>query len=151
MEVILHPLGVRMNWVEMTPLPSIVSRCILPRFLYVLNRWAMSPNSSVIWAVSISSKDVSVPELASLWREAMNSSTLQISGPCELFLISSRPLCQWPSVSPQLRPSFLPTGGHVFSPLVATNLPTIRFAGFGVSGQWHHAFPGGRLRESVAV
>jgi hypothetical protein len=35
------------------------------------------------------------------------------------------PGCQWPSVSPQLRPSVLPTGGHVFSPLVATNLPTV--------------------------
>jgi hypothetical protein len=36
------------------------------------------------------------------------------------------PGCQWPSVSPQLRPSVLPTGGHVFSPLAATNLPTVR-------------------------
>ena len=33
--------------------------------------------------------------------------------------------CQWPSVSPHRRPFFLPTDGHVFSPLVATNLPTI--------------------------
>jgi hypothetical protein len=33
--------------------------------------------------------------------------------------------CQRPSVSPQPRPSLLPTGGHFFSPLVATNLPTI--------------------------
>lgn len=32
--------------------------------------------------------------------------------------------CQWPSVSPHSRPSFLPTGGHVFSPVVATNVPT---------------------------
>ena len=34
--------------------------------------------------------------------------------------------CQWPSVSPHPRPLFLPTGGHLFSPLVATNLPTDR-------------------------
>jgi hypothetical protein len=27
--------------------------------------------------------------------------------------------CQWPSGSPHLRPSVLPAGGHVFSPLVA--------------------------------
>jgi hypothetical protein len=32
--------------------------------------------------------------------------------------------CQWPSVSPHWRPPFLPSGGHVFSPLVATKLPT---------------------------
>jgi hypothetical protein len=31
--------------------------------------------------------------------------------------------CQWPSVSPQLRPSVLPTGGHVGSPLVAIGSP----------------------------
>ena len=31
--------------------------------------------------------------------------------------------CQWPSVSPQLRPSVLPTGGHLFSPLVAMSSP----------------------------
>lgn len=31
--------------------------------------------------------------------------------------------CQWPSVSPQVRPSVLPTGGHVFSPLVAMSSP----------------------------
>lgn len=31
--------------------------------------------------------------------------------------------CQRPSVSPQLRPSVLPTGGHVFSPLVAIGSP----------------------------
>jgi hypothetical protein len=37
-------------------------------------------------------------------------------------------VCQWPSVSPHSRPSFLPTDGHVFSPLVATNLPTIRLS-----------------------
>jgi hypothetical protein len=77
-----------MNCVEMTPLPSIASRCIVPRFLYVLNRWAMFPKSSVIWAVSTSSRDVGAPESASRWRDAMNSSTLEISGACELFLIS---------------------------------------------------------------
>jgi YjbR len=40
--------------------------------------------------------------------------------------LSEHPLrvCQWPSVSPHWRPSFLPTDGHFFSPLVATNLPT---------------------------
>jgi hypothetical protein len=32
--------------------------------------------------------------------------------------------CQWPFVSPRRRPSFLPADGHVFSPLVATNVPT---------------------------
>lgn len=32
-------------------------------------------------------------------------------------------VCQRPSVSPQLRPSVLPTGGHVFSPLVAIGSP----------------------------
>jgi len=32
-------------------------------------------------------------------------------------------VCQWPSVPPQRRPSRLPTGGHVFSPLVAMVLP----------------------------
>jgi hypothetical protein len=31
--------------------------------------------------------------------------------------------CQWPSVSPQLRPSDLPSGGHVVSPLVAIGCP----------------------------
>jgi hypothetical protein len=31
--------------------------------------------------------------------------------------------CQRPSVSPQVRPSALPTGGHVFSPLVAMSSP----------------------------
>ena len=33
------------------------------------------------------------------------------------------PLCQRPSVSPQRRPSDLPSGGHVFSPLVAIGSP----------------------------
>ncbi|MGA2930421.1 MAG: hypothetical protein ABSG43_31455, partial [Solirubrobacteraceae bacterium] len=33
-------------------------------------------------------------------------------------------VCQWPSVSPQVRPSVLPTGGHLFSLLVAMVLPT---------------------------
>ncbi len=32
-------------------------------------------------------------------------------------------VCQWPSVSPQVRPSVLPTGGHLFSPLVAMSSP----------------------------
>ena len=31
--------------------------------------------------------------------------------------------CQWPSVSPQLRPSVLPMGGRLFSPLVAISSP----------------------------
>jgi uncharacterized protein (DUF2384 family) len=37
--------------------------------------------------------------------------------------------CQWPPSSPQVRPSVLPTGGHVFSPLVATKFPTARTGG----------------------
>ena len=49
-----------------------------------------------------------------------------------------------------------PTGGHLFSPLVAigsphwwpSNLPTGWVAG---SGQGHHSFAGGRLSEPVAV
>jgi Protein of unknown function (DUF4232) len=45
----------------------------------------------------------------------------------------TRRKCQWPLVSPHPRPSFLPTGGHVFSPLVATNLPTHRGAWLSVS------------------
>jgi hypothetical protein len=39
---------------------------------------------------------------------------------------AKRAECQWPSVSPHWRPSFLPIDGHVFSPLVATKLPTVR-------------------------
>src|SRR4051812_26423682 len=31
--------------------------------------------------------------------------------------------CQWPSVSPQWRPSGLPTGGHLFSPWAAIEIP----------------------------
>ena len=48
-----------------------------------------------------------------------------------------------------LRPSYLPSGGHVFSPLVATNLPTswVRLS----SGQGLHPLAGGRLGEPVAV
>jgi len=38
--------------------------------------------------------------------------------------------CQWPSSSPHWRPSVLPGGGHVFSPLVATSSPR----GVGVRG-----------------
>jgi hypothetical protein len=37
-----------------------------------------------------------------------------------------RPGCQRLSVSPHLRPSAVPSGGHVLSPLVATSLPTVR-------------------------
>ena len=36
-----------------------------------------------------------------------------------------RAVCQRPSVSPQRRPSILPTGGHVFSPLVAIGSPRL--------------------------
>jgi hypothetical protein len=50
--------------------------------------------------------------------------------------------CQWPSVSPQLRPSFVPTGGHE-SPH-RQGLAT-------ASVQGPHPFAGGRLREPVAV
>jgi hypothetical protein len=39
-------------------------------------------------------------------------------------LLTATLACQWPFVSPHRRPSFLPTDGHVFSPVVATNLPT---------------------------
>ena len=46
--------------------------------------------------------------------------------------------------SPHRRPSFLPTGGHEFSPR-----PGGRF--MSVSGQGPHPFAGGRLREPVAV
>jgi hypothetical protein len=46
---------------------------------------------------------------------------------------------------------FLPNYGHLFSPLVATTLPTSRFAGFRCLGQRHHAFPRGCLGEPVAV
>jgi hypothetical protein len=34
-------------------------------------------------------------------------------------------ICQRPSVSPQGRPSVLPSGGHVFSPLVAIGSPRL--------------------------
>ena len=47
--------------------------------------------------------------------------------------------------SPQVRPSVLPTGGHVFSPLVAVVLPTTRW----VSDR--AAKPSRRARRSVAV
>lgn len=48
----------------------------------------MFPKTSVFSAVSTSSNDVSVPESTSLWREAMKSSMLEISGSSVLFLIS---------------------------------------------------------------
>ena len=88
-ELIFQPLGVRMNCVEMTPRPSIASPRIVPRFSYVLNRCAMFPKTSVVCAVSNSSNDVSAPESTILWREAMNASTLEISGSSELPEISS--------------------------------------------------------------
>ena len=53
--------------------------------------------------------------------------------------------CQWPSVSPHPRPSFLPTGGHVFSPLVATNLPTDQGVGW-----WPRSSPPAAVVRSVA-
>jgi len=59
--------------------------------------------------------------------------------------------CQWPSVSPHPRPSFLPTDGHVFSPLVATNLPTLRGCFFERLGQRLDPLAGGCLSEAVAV
>jgi len=59
-------------------------------------------------------------------------------------------LCQRPSVSPHPRPSFLPSGGHVFSPLVAIFSPHHVGAVWG-SGQGLHPLAGGRLGEPVAV
>ena len=58
--------------------------------------------------------------------------------------------CQWPSGSPQLRPSFLPNYGHRFSPLVAIKSPHLGVWGWG-SVQGRHPFAGGCLREPVAV
>ena len=57
---------------------------------------------------------------------------------------------QRPSVSPQPRPSFLPTGGHVFSPLVAIESPHHQGCGVG-SGQGLDPLAGGCLGEPVAV
>ncbi len=42
-----------------------------------------------------------------------------------------------------------PTGGHHFSPLVAIKSPHQGWVGS--SGQGHHPFAGGRLRQPVAV
>jgi hypothetical protein len=44
-------------------------------------------------------------------------------------IVFARPdgACQRPSVSPQRRPANLPTGGHVFSPLVAIGSPRLRW------------------------
>jgi len=58
--------------------------------------------------------------------------------------------CQWPSVSPQLRPSDLPTGGHLFSPLAAMISPHGR-VGCCVLVQGRDPLAAGGLRESVAV
>jgi hypothetical protein len=44
-----------------------------------------------------------------------------------------------------------PNGGHYFSPLVATNLPTNRSTCFRCLGEWSDPLAGGRLREPVAV
>ena len=78
-------------------------------------------------------------------------------------------LCQRPSVSPQPRPSVLPAGGRVFSPLVAIGSPHCVGCAAGAaepcaergaerrwprrepSGQGRHPLAGGRLGESVAV
>jgi TIR domain len=82
---------------------------------------------------------------------------------------ADKPACQRPSVSPQLRPSVLPTGGHVFSPLVAIGSPHYvgarpssrsraregeaerRWPRREPSGQGHHPLAGGCLGEPVAV
>ena len=61
-----------------------------------------------------------------------------------------RALCQRPSVSPHLRPSFLPAGGHGFSPLAAIETPHLVGCRRG-SGQGLHPFAGGGLGEPVAV
>jgi hypothetical protein len=76
-------------------------------------------------AVGASRRCAGRPQLRSAWRLLAVASIVYLAGDVAQTVYE----CQWPSVSPQLRPSFLPTGGHVFSPLVATNLPTIRFAG----------------------
>ena len=60
------------------------------------------------------------------------------------------PACQRPSISPRLRPSFLPIRGHDFSPLVAIFSPHHMGAAAGL-GQGLHPLAGGRLGESVAV
>ena len=69
--------------------------------------------------------------------------------------------CQWPSRSPRWRPSFLPTDGRFFSPVVATKLPTTQDVGWAGGhealqpgwwlGQGFDPLAGGRLREAVAV
>jgi hypothetical protein len=58
--------------------------------------------------------------------------------------------CQRPSVSPHPRPSFLPGGGHDFSPLVAIFSPHHVGARSGLA-QGLHPLAGGRLGEPVAV
>jgi hypothetical protein len=63
---------------------------------------------------------------------------------------SASPGCQWPSVSPQVRPCFLPSRGHVFSPLVAIFSPHhVGCRALLVQGL--HPLAGGRLGEPVAV
>jgi hypothetical protein len=59
------------------------------------------------------------------------------------------PFCQRPFVSPQLRPSFLPIGGHDFSPLAA--IFSLHFGSCWGSGEGLHPLSCGCLREPVAV
>jgi hypothetical protein len=69
--------------------------------------------------------------------------------------------CQWPSRSPHWRPSFLPSDGQFFSPVVATKVPTVQGVGglvatklpspVGGLGQGFDPLAGGRLGEAVAV
>jgi hypothetical protein len=54
--------------------------------------------------------------------------------PTSLASSESQDLCQWPSSSPHWRPSVLPGGGHVFSPLVATGSP--RWCGGFAGSRW---------------
>jgi hypothetical protein len=50
MTLILHPSGVRMNCVEIMPRASNELPFKIPDFAYVLKRWAIVPNISVISA-----------------------------------------------------------------------------------------------------
>jgi hypothetical protein len=57
------------------------------------------------------------------WKLSRLRLRVQGSCRCRLHEQPHAAYCQWPSVSPRLRPSFLPSRGHVFSPLVAIKFP----------------------------
>ena len=65
------------------------------------------------------------------WREAEHR-LLRVRH--ALFLPLGVTACQWPSGSPHWRPSVLPGGGHVFSPLVAIGSP--RWCGGFAGSRW---------------